>query len=35
LGLYQARGFSQVGMRKNYYPGAQGREDALILVLDL
>ena len=35
LGLYRARGFTQVGMRKNYYPGTQGREDALILVLEL
>ena len=35
LRLYQARGFEQVGMRKHYYPGAHGREDALILNLPL
>jgi ribosomal-protein-alanine N-acetyltransferase len=35
LALYRKRGFAEVGMRKNYYPGPQGREDALILALDL
>ncbi len=31
IGLYQDLGFQEVGQRKNYYPGPQGREDALIL----
>ena len=35
LRLYHARGFGQVGIRKHYYPGAHGREDALILSLPL
>ncbi len=35
LGLYRDVGFNEVGMRKNYYPGAHGREDALILAKDL
>jgi [ribosomal protein S18]-alanine N-acetyltransferase len=35
LQLYRAQGFNEVGMRKNYYPGEQGREDALILAKDL
>ncbi|HKS93346.1 MAG TPA: ribosomal protein S18-alanine N-acetyltransferase [Gammaproteobacteria bacterium] len=35
LRLYHTRGFEQVGMRKNYYPGEHGREDALILGLPL
>lgn len=35
IGLYEALGFEQVGRRKNYYPAAQGREDALIYRLDL
>jgi ribosomal-protein-alanine N-acetyltransferase len=35
IALYRRRGFAEVGMRKNYYPGPQGREDALILALDL
>jgi ribosomal-protein-alanine N-acetyltransferase len=29
--LYAQAGFSQVGLRKNYYPGQGGREDALVL----
>jgi len=33
--LYQQRGFNELGIRKNYYPADQGREDALIMALDL
>ncbi|MFO7189428.1 MAG: ribosomal protein S18-alanine N-acetyltransferase [Pseudomonadota bacterium] len=33
--LYQRRGFRQVGLRRGYYPAANGREDALVLSLDL
>jgi len=33
--LYTKLGFSEIGLRKNYYPGPQGREDALILTLEL
>ncbi|MGH8283730.1 MAG: ribosomal protein S18-alanine N-acetyltransferase [Gammaproteobacteria bacterium] len=35
LRLYHARGFEESGLRRNYYPGAHGREDALILSLPL
>jgi len=35
LGLYRAAGFNEVGMRRGYYPGVKGREDALILALAL
>jgi ribosomal-protein-alanine N-acetyltransferase len=35
LNLYQAIGFNEVGVRKNYYPAEQGREDALILAFSL
>ena len=35
IALYRSRGFNEVGMRKNYYPGENGREDALILAKDL
>jgi ribosomal-protein-alanine N-acetyltransferase len=35
LTLYRKRGFNEVGMRKNYYPGEKGREDALILATEL
>ena len=33
--LYQQRGFNELGIRHNYYPAEQGREDALIMALDL
>ena len=31
--LYLRRGFRQVGLRRAYYPAANGREDALVLSL--
>lgn len=33
--LYTQTGFNEVGLRRNYYPAAKGREDALILALTL
>ena len=33
--LYLRRGFSEVGLRRGYYPAAQGREDALVMSLAL
>jgi ribosomal-protein-alanine N-acetyltransferase len=33
--LYERYGFTQVGVRKEYYPAARGREDALIFSLAL
>ena len=33
--LYHQRGFNEVGVRKAYYPGGKGREDALIMGLAL
>lgn len=33
--LYHQRGFNELGVRNNYYPAEHGREDALILALDL
>lgn len=33
--LYRKMGFSEVGQRKEYYPGTPRREDALVLALDL
>ena len=35
LGLYAAMGFNEVGVRRGYYPGRDGREDALILAICL
>jgi ribosomal-protein-alanine N-acetyltransferase len=33
--LYQQLGFNEVGIRPNYYPAPNGREDALIMALTL
>lgn len=33
--LYTSRGFAQIGVRRGYYPARHGREDALVLALDL
>ena len=33
--LYHQRGFNELGIRDNYYPAEQGREDALVFALDL
>ena len=30
-GLYRGAGFDEDGTRKNYYPAAAGREDAILL----
>ncbi|HVN41761.1 MAG TPA: ribosomal protein S18-alanine N-acetyltransferase [Steroidobacteraceae bacterium] len=35
IALYQSVGFVQVGLRKAYYQSTAGREDALVLKLDL
>jgi ribosomal-protein-alanine N-acetyltransferase len=35
LALYRSLGFSQVGVRRAYYPAGSGREDALILAIAL
>ena len=35
IDLYHNRGFNELGIRKGYYPADKGREDALILALDL
>ena len=31
LALYESEGFNEIGMRKNYYPTSNGREDALVM----
>jgi ribosomal-protein-alanine N-acetyltransferase len=33
--LYTGYGFKQIGVRRGYYPARRGREDALVLALDL
>lgn len=31
IGLYRAAGFSEIGMRRGYYPAGHGREDAIVM----
>ncbi len=33
--LYQLEGFCEVGLRRNYYPKGQGREDAILMAKPL
>ena len=33
--LYESLGFNEVGVRKDYYPAYVGREDALVLAMEL
>ena len=33
--LYAAAGFTEIGIRKGYYPDGGGREDAVVLQLEL
>ena len=33
--LYEKSGFKQIGLRKNYYPGTGGKEDALVYSLSV
>ncbi len=35
IGLYSALGFVEVGVRHGYYPAAKGREDAILMALEL
>ena len=35
LALYRKLGFNEIGVRPDYYPAADGREDALILAHSL
>lgn len=33
--LYLNMGFSEIGIRRNYYPAESGREDAIVMAMDL
>ncbi len=33
--LYRDEGFNEIGLRPNYYPAAKGREDAIVMALEL
>jgi len=35
VALYQQAGFNEIGLRKGYYDSASGREDALVMALNL
>jgi|SRR6478735_4258500 ribosomal-protein-alanine N-acetyltransferase len=35
LGLYADAGFTEIAIRRHYYPAGQGREDALVMSLQL
>jgi ribosomal-protein-alanine N-acetyltransferase len=35
IALYESLGFNEVSVRRNYYPSAQGREDAIMMALIL
>ena len=34
-GLYARLGFAAIGRRRGYYPAGEGREDAVVMVVDL
>ncbi|MFT4197786.1 MAG: ribosomal protein S18-alanine N-acetyltransferase [Pseudoxanthomonas sp.] len=33
--LYQSEGFNEIGRRPRYYPAAHGREDAIVMAMEL
>ncbi|WP_295577472.1 ribosomal protein S18-alanine N-acetyltransferase [Stenotrophomonas maltophilia] len=35
LALYHSEGFNEIGRRPRYYPAAHGREDALVMAIEL
>lgn len=35
LALYEAEGFSEIGRRPRYYPAHAGREDAIVMAMEL
>ena len=35
IALYASEGFSEIGRRPRYYPAFNGREDALVMAMDL
>lgn len=35
IGLYEKAGFTTIGRRPGYYPSDEGREDAIVMALDL
>lgn len=35
IALYTSEGFNEIGQRPNYYPASNGREDAIVMAMEL
>ncbi|WP_460454087.1 ribosomal protein S18-alanine N-acetyltransferase [Arenimonas aestuarii] len=35
IALYREYGFNEIGLRPNYYPASKGREDAIVMAIEL
>lgn len=35
IALYHSAGFNEIGRRPNYYPATRGREDALVMAMEM
>jgi ribosomal-protein-alanine N-acetyltransferase len=35
IALYESLGFNEIGRRPNYYPARKGREDAVVMAMEL
>lgn len=35
IAMYERAGFNEIGRRPNYYPAARGREDAVVMAMEL
>jgi ribosomal-protein-alanine N-acetyltransferase len=35
IALYESLGFNEIGRRPNYYPAKKGREDAVVMAMEM
>ena len=35
IALYESMGFNEIGRRPNYYPAKRGREDAVVMAMEM
>ena len=35
IALYESEGFNEIGIRPNYYPAVKGREDGIVMAIEL
>jgi len=35
IALYEDEGFNEIGRRPNYYPSKKGREDAIVMAMEI